>query len=235
MDTNSIVAAISKISRKKTEQIEPHLSLASLGVSSSFGLSALRSLLEAQARSKLPPLRAHMTVADILQKLIGSAEVSHGSKQVDSYAADPESSVLKPIAAAPDQGKGGVLSGTALDGLALGMDMQEISALPLASDYRTDEFYTSHFVPQEIATSLLRPESRAHLCGIFCVKEAAKKSRPELLNLRMTDFFVTHDGAGRPSLHIAREHPFAGKFRFLISITHTAEVAAATCITVGTE
>jgi phosphopantetheinyl transferase (holo-ACP synthase) len=51
----------------------------------------------------------------------------------------------------------------------------------------------------------------------------------------MTDFFVTHDSSGRPILDIAREHPLAGKFKFLVSITHTAEIAAATCITVAGE
>jgi holo-[acyl-carrier protein] synthase len=222
MDTTSIVAAISKISRKKPEQIESHLSLTSLGVNSSFGLSALRGLLEAQLHSRMPPLRANMKVAEIIQMLNGDARASH--------------SVVRPAPSPSDKAAVGVaLDAANLRGLALGMDMQEISTLPVASDYRTDEFYGSHFTPQEIATSLLRPDSRAHLCGIFCAKEAAKKSRPELLDLRMTDFFVTHDAAGRPSLHIAHDHPLSGKFQFLLSITHTAVIAAATCITVATE
>ena len=109
------------------------------------------------------------------------------------------------------------------------MDIQDIASLPVTTDYRAHEFYISHFAPEEIATALLRPDPRAHLCGVFCAKEAAKKSHPDLLNLRMTDFFVSHDPTGRPALHLVDNH----RLKFLLSITHTAEFAAATCLTLG--
>lgn len=224
MDTNRIIAALCKISRKTPERIQPHLSLASLGVSSSFGLSALRSLLEVQSSAKLAPLNANMKVADIIRLAAKGSDLTAGAElppRVPTTAGDG--------AEAPANGFGANLPYA----IGLGMDMQDFASLPIAADYRTHEFYISHFTPQEIATSLLRTDPRAHLCGIFCAKEAAKKSQPDLLNLRMTDFFVTHDPAGRPALHIVDEHRLKNRFRFLISITHTSEIAAATCVAIG--
>jgi holo-[acyl-carrier protein] synthase len=111
------------------------------------------------------------------------------------------------------------------------MDMQEIEYLPLAHDYHAHEFYAAHFAPPEISTSILRPNPRAHLCGIFCAKEAAKKSHPMLLNVRMSDFIINHNAAGRPLLNLAASVITEINFQFLLSITHTQQFAAATCLT----
>ena len=219
-----ITDAVCKISRKKPEQIQPHLSLASLGVSSSFGLSALRSLLEAQSSIKLPPLNANMKVDDLIRLAADGLNPARGRPV---SAGVPEDAA--PGVAPPAKGIDAALP----PGLGLGMDIQDIASLPVAADYRTHEFYVSHFTPEEIATSLLRPDPRAHLCGLFCAKEAAKKSQAGLLNLRMTDFFITHDSAGRPDLQLVDGHHLKNRFRFLLSITHTAQFAAATCLAIG--
>jgi holo-[acyl-carrier protein] synthase len=223
MDRNSILVALSRISRKKPEEIQSHISLASLGVTSSFGLGALRSMLEAQGNSKLPILKANMKVGDVIQLLTDSVQ-----------APTPKTNSLPALKIVASDRRGASANGLELQlpaGITLGMDMQEIASLPIATDYRTHEFYASHFCPKEIATSLLRPDPRAHLCGIFCAKEAAKKSRPDLLNLRINDFFVFHDPAGRPAMQLIDGHELKTRYRFLISITHTKELAAATCLT----
>ena len=114
--------------------------------------------------------------------------------------------------------------------IGLGMDMQEIASLPNADDYREHAFYAGNFTPQELATAVLRPNPRAHLCGLFCAKEAAKKSHPALLDVRMSDLSVLPDETGRPVLRVADTVAAAAGLRFLVSITHTDTVAAATCI-----
>jgi holo-[acyl-carrier protein] synthase len=113
------------------------------------------------------------------------------------------------------------------------MDMQEIASFPLADDLREHPFYAGNFTPQELATAVLRPNPRAHLCGLFCAKEAAKKSHPALLDVRMADLAVLPDATGRPVLRVADGVAGAAGLRFLVSITHTDAVAAATCVALG--
>jgi holo-[acyl-carrier protein] synthase len=224
MDKEAILAALSKISKKKQEHLQPHLSLASLGVSSSFGLSALRSLLEAQSNVKLPPFNANLRVGDFIALLSGAEPAA---------ARDSPSQSNPPTIGNNFHSPANGFEVSLLGAIGLGIDMQNVASLPIATDYRTHEFYVAHFTPEEIATSVLRPDPRAHLCGVFCAKEAAKKSRHDLLNLRMTDFYVTHDSSGRPALHLAAHHHLRTRFQFLLSITHTAEYAAAACLTLA--
>ena len=211
-----ILAVLAKVARKKPHEIESHLSLASIGLSSSFGLSAVRSLIEAQGFPKLPPLTMRMTVAEVVALAAG------GSAVLD----------VAPIIVTAPAPRLEHRTGS-LAGLGLGMDMQDIGSMPLAADYRADPFYTAHFHPSEISTAVLRADLRSHLCGIFCAKEAAKKSHPALLELRMTDLLVTHDGMGRPTLQVLAEGVDIDAFEFLLSITHSDCYAAATCISVA--
>jgi holo-[acyl-carrier protein] synthase len=219
MHHQGTLAALSRMSRKKPEDIETHLSLGSLGVNSSFGLSALRSLIETDTGVRLPPLRVNLTV----QALLDLVAQNSGS------AAEPVTPVAVASAAPQRPPHSACATATLPRNIGLGMDMQEISTLPATTDFRSHDFYRAHFSAEEIATAMLRSDPRAHLCGVFCAKEAAKKSHPDLLNLRMDALHVSHDSAGKPLLNMAQEYP--GRFRFVLSITHTANVAAATCLT----
>ncbi len=212
MNHEEVIAAISRITRKKPADIKAFISLGTLGLSSSFGLSALRSLLEAECETRIPALNPNLKVGDLLA-LLGETELKgDGQTECGSEAA---------TVSFPGQGN-----------LGLGMDIQEIELMPLASDYRTDDFYSSHFVATEIATALLKPDPRIHLCGVFCAKEATKKSHSSLLNLRMSDLLVDHDRQGKPWLHLSDSVVLPYSYEFILSISHTARIAAATCITV---
>jgi holo-[acyl-carrier protein] synthase len=223
MDSKKVIAAISRISRKKPEDIQGHLSLSTLGLNGSFGLSALRSLLEAENNTKLPPINGNMTVDNLIDLLTGSSRnsgmgVSTAQKSQSPNIEQPAKNTTNRLAQIPMN-------------FGQGIDIQEIGELPLASDYRTNEFYSSNFAPSEIATAVLRPDPRAHLCGIFCAKEAAKKSHPTLLNLRMNDFIVHHDTKGRPLLSLSSASFREMNFQFQLSISHTSLFAVASCIT----
>jgi len=223
MDSKKIITAISRISRKKPEDIQGHRSLSTLGLSGSFGLNALRGLLEAGNNTKLPPIHGNMTVDNLIGLLTDSpdnsgAEASRSQKTQLLFAEQLDKSAKNRPAQMPMN-------------FGHGIDIQEIGELPLVSDYRIHEFYSSNFAPAEIATSLLRPDPRAHLCGIFCAKEAAKKSHPDLLNLRMSDFVVNHSSDGRPLLSLADASLQEKNFQFTLSISHTPQFAVASCIT----
>ena len=225
MDRNAVVAAICRMTRRKPGDVQGHLSLASTGLSSSFGLTALRSVLESQGCGRLPALAPTMTGDTLVDLVVGTPQAVDGS--ATSPVAIP--ATASPASPVPRPATPRSATAVALP-IGLGMDMQEIASFPAADDFREHPFYAGTFAPQELATAVLRPNPRAHLCGLFCAKEAAKKSHPALLNVRMSDLCVLPDEAGRPVLRVADSVAAASGLRFLVSITHTDTVAAATCV-----
>jgi holo-[acyl-carrier protein] synthase len=224
MDRGAILATVASVSRKRSHAVQGDVSLGSLGLSTSIGLEVLRSRLEKAAGRDLPALTLEMSV-EVLCELVLSGAIA--VDPVGEAGSAQSVSGIEPAASAIPIG-----ASFAAD-LGVGLDIQQIDMLPETTDYRDDAFYASHFLPSEIATALLRPDPRATLCGLFCVKEAAKKSHPLLLNLRMTELVVSHDANGRPYLAIAPGTVLTQKFRFRISISHTGGLAAATCIAMG--
>lgn len=106
----------------------------------------------------------------------------------------------------------------------IGIDIEDVSALPRTHDFRKDEFYTMNFTASEIAYCVLQPDPYASFAGLFCVKEAIVKAdgrhRPRSFNT----IGITHDPEGRPS--------YPG---FHLSISHTGGVAAAVAVPSKTE
>ncbi|NTW83798.1 MAG: 4'-phosphopantetheinyl transferase superfamily protein [Chlorobiaceae bacterium] len=227
MDSDTIISILSKFSRKQPEEIKGELSLGSLGLSASIGLSMLRSRLEAVSRKKIPPVDTKMTVNGLITLLTDGA--------TDSLL-DGDRGISVRTEPSPSQKRSGPASLLSSERhISLGMDVQETESLPVADDYRMHEFYTSHFLSSEIASAMLRRDPRAHLCGIFCAKEAAKKSHSGLLNKRMTDFIVSHDAHGRPMLDLLEPLQTDVPFQFILSITHTSQFSAAACLTLWSD
>jgi holo-[acyl-carrier protein] synthase len=228
MDRNAVVAAICRMTRRKPGDVQGHLSLASAGLSSSFGLTALRSVLESQGCGRLPALTPTMTIEALVDLVGGAPQAAAGP--ATSPVAVPATVSPAPTVSRPQAPPATARPSAAAMPIGLGMDMQEIASFPAADDFREHPFYAGTFTPQELATAVLRPNPRAHLCGLFCAKEAAKKSHPALLDVRMSDLCVLPDEAGRPVLRVADGVAAAVGLRFLVSITHTDAVAAATCV-----
>lgn len=222
MSKEIIFSAVSKLSRKKITDISQHQSLGSLGINSSFGLSALRSLLENQLGRKIPLFDLTTNV----EKLIHLSGSNHENNLVNKTQsiANVDTERAKEIG-------GNFLNLPAFSQIGLGMDIQQIDVFDMVADFREDHFYRSHFTDSEISTAALKVNQLAYFAGVFCAKEAAKKSHEDLINLRMTDFVVTYSNAGKPSLRVIGLNANAKKFQFLISITHSYEYAAATCLT----
>ena len=222
MSKEIIFSAVSKLSRKKISDISQHQSLGSLGINSSFGLSALRSLLEAQLGRNIPLFNLNTNI----EKLITLSDSNH------EYKLEKKGESIVDLANV--SGKENVrnfLNSPSFSRIGLGMDIQQIDVFHMVSDFREDHFYKSHFTDSEISTATLKANPLAHFAGVFCAKEAAKKSHEDLINLRMTDFVVAYSNAGKPSLRLTDINANAPKFQFLISITHSDEYAAATCLT----
>ena len=102
----------------------------------------------------------------------------------------------------------------------VGIDMEDVAALPDAEDYREHPFYRDNFTPREIAYCLMQPDVAASFCGTWAAKEAILKSgRVSGHRSHLHDIEITRDNLGRPS--------FPG---CALSISHTKAAAIAICM-----
>jgi len=113
-------------------------------------------------------------------------------------------------------------NGASHNGVQVGIDVQDLAALPEAGDYWEHEFYKSTFSPREIAYALLQPSPRATFAGQWCAKEALRKANPALADAAWTSLEVVHDAAGKPDMTIDGQ-PAAGA----LSVSHAGDLAVA--------
>jgi phosphopantetheinyl transferase (holo-ACP synthase) len=143
--------------------------------------------------------RGAFTVASLLNEIADNAQVSP----------PPEASASKPVPSSDT-------------GLRVGIDIEHISMLPDAVDYREHEFYRENYTPAEIAYCLQQSDSKTSLCGLWAAKEAVVKAlgAPDKHSLR--DVEIRHDAHGRPG--------FAGG---QLSISHSGPVCVAVFISLS--
>ncbi len=101
----------------------------------------------------------------------------------------------------------------------LGLEIENIAALPDAEDYAVHEFYRANFTPSEIAYCIKQPTVKAAFQGLLAAKRAIIKSgaasdSPD----RPGSVEIGFDGEGRPT------YPGC-----LLSISDTGTIAAAIC------
>lgn len=105
----------------------------------------------------------------------------------------------------------------------LGLEIDNIAALPDAADYAQHEFYLANFTPSEIAFCTGQPVAKAAFQGLLAAKRAIIKSgavpasgeSPRAVE-------ISFDEEGRPA------HPGC-----LLSISHTDTLAVAVCLWLG--
>jgi holo-[acyl-carrier protein] synthase len=89
--------------------------------------------------------------------------------------------------------------------IAIGVDIQAISALPEEADYWDGDFYQQHFTSQEIAYALLQPHPRDSFAAAWCAKEALRKADDRWVHVDWKQIEITHDAAGKPMLRSGGE------------------------------
>jgi phosphopantetheine--protein transferase-like protein len=113
--------------------------------------------------------------------------------------------------------------------LQVGLDVEEIGALPAAVDYWEHEFYRESFSRSEIAYAVLQPEPRIHFAGFWCAKEALRKCDPGFAGAEPKLTAVAHDPNGRPYLTLISEGD-PERLPHAVSISHTSDVATAVVV-----
>jgi len=99
---------------------------------------------------------------------------------------------------------------------SIGVDIEEIAALPRAADFRKEQFYTMNFTAAEIAYCILQPDPYSSLAGLFAAKEALIKADGQLRSRAFNTLEINHSAEGAPV--------FPG---FALSISHAGGMAVA--------
>ena len=101
----------------------------------------------------------------------------------------------------------------------VGIDIVEITEMPQAQDFRTNEFYTDNFTATEISYCILQSNPYASFAGLSAAKEAIVKANNSLLFIPFSKIFIDHDENGKPQFS-----------NFDISISHSEKTVVAIAI-----
>ena len=101
----------------------------------------------------------------------------------------------------------------------IGIDVEEVSSMPVVNDYREDEFYKMNFAPSEIAYCILQPDPAASFAGLFAAKEAIVKADNQYKSKPFHSINIDHLPGGKP-VHLP----------FELSISHTGSLAIAVAV-----
>ena len=112
--------------------------------------------------------------------------------------------------------------------MQVGIDIEDIMNMPVATDYREERFYTDNFSSKEISYCILQADPRASFAGKFSLKEAIIKADNDYKSVAFTDIEILNDNLGKPLFN-----------SFSLSISHTRNqsiaVAIKGSITINTE
>jgi phosphopantetheine--protein transferase-like protein len=111
------------------------------------------------------------------------------------------------------------VQGLSADGGLIGIDIQDLQALPRTDDFRKDSFYRMNFTPAEISYCILQPDPYASFGGLFAAKEAIIKADGARRSMPFNSLEIGHTDEGAP---------FTPDFR--LSISHAGGFAAAVAI-----
>ena len=104
-------------------------------------------------------------------------------------------------------------------GLSVGIDIETISSLPKAIDFREDGFYKENFNEKEIAYCILQANPYESFLGLFAIKEAIVKADNKFKVTKFREINITHNSVGKPQFS-----------DMSISISHTDNIAFAVAI-----
>ncbi len=203
---------ISEVTNTPEQNFTKNTTLNSLGLNSSLGLSFLRSVIERKYKIKIKPLKWSHTISD-LENIISGNEINiTQTKEPKIVSLFNQSTSHESLQ------------------INIGSDIEHLDSMPETINYEDNTFYQSHFTESEINYCKNSQNSRLSFLGIFCAKEAIKKSHETLINIRMSEIKISHDSFGRPIATLLNTN-LDKMFTFKISISHSKQIGFATCIT----
>ena len=117
-----------------------------------------------------------------------------------------------------------------LSGFTVGIDLEDVSNLPMVNDPWNQPFYAENFTPEEIAYAARQTDSRLTFCGLWSAKESIIKLGDSFRELKPLEIQINHDVNRRPFAVVGGES-LAGTVE--LSISHTTSSAVAVSIKIG--
>jgi phosphopantetheine--protein transferase-like protein len=105
----------------------------------------------------------------------------------------------------------------------IGIDIQDIQALPRTDDFRKESFYRMNFAPSEIAYCILQPDPYDSFGGLFAAKEAIIKADGTRRALPFNALEIGHTAEGVPvtsDFRLSISH--AGGFAVAVAVSKMA-------------
>lgn len=106
--------------------------------------------------------------------------------------------------------------------MKIGIDIEKISRFKLP---KGSAFIRKLFSSAEIAYAYAKSRPEVHLCGMFCAKEAVKKTLGDKIKITMREIEIRHKENGEPAARIKKE-----KSLFLLSISHSGGYGVASAL-----
>ncbi|AZZ36911.1 hypothetical protein CIK05_08945 [Bdellovibrio sp. qaytius] len=208
---DKLIALVAKISNRSASKLSEKTTLRELGLSASLGLAILEKRIKELYGKDIPGLRWDLSLADVYQ-------IAHGTQA-------PLRVEVKPSMQTSEV-KSQPRSTSAASDWDIGIDLEEIKNMPSLDKVRSDLFYKETFTDLELTGALLKPNPLASLCGIFCAKEALRKSHDDFSTIPFSQLEIDHHTNGKPFIRVlGLEHLNSRPIK--VSITHTDAYASA--------
>jgi phosphopantetheine--protein transferase-like protein len=211
-----IILIISQISRVEPNLLKPEQNLNSLNINKSLGLALIRSAVERKLKIKCDWINWDTTIQDLIDKTENSIIRLDKDKEINKST---NSNSVSPNIKKIDPRKSFV---------GLGIDIQEINDLPeIKGSLQDDPFYSKYFSTAELQYAHTKADIRAHLAGIWCAKEAIKKTSDSLMEIDFKEIDISHDVKGKPFVLPLNNFK---NLNILLSISYNKSYAIASAI-----
>lgn len=222
----ALTVIVSELCGLEPAQIGRDFVLASSGrLRSSLGRATLDAKIRRRLGVKIENLHTLHT--------FGELEAALGGNRPGPTAVPPEVLVSSDAAVrrsvSPAQEQPPAKMPASDSGLACGIDVELVSALPEAKDFWEEPFYKANFTPAEIAYCIAQPNPRTHFAARWCAKEAFRKCRPAYAGLEMNMIEVVRDKTGQPHLRVLANEGTSPP-PVALSLTHSEDWAFALAV-----
>jgi holo-[acyl-carrier protein] synthase len=104
--------------------------------------------------------------------------------------------------------------------IKIGIDIEKVEKFKLE---KKDKFLSENFTEGELKYAYSKTRPEIHLCGIFCAKEALKKTLKDQ-KILLKHMEISYDKSGKPLVRLLNDNR---KNNFLLSISHCGDHAIA--------
>lgn len=208
-------ALIAQFFEVKPEDVAPDFLLSGKRLASSLARFNLEAALKRRLAIDASAVHTSRTYGELESNLFPGLKDSYSTKESVS------GQNLSAISSASQT--------TGSSSFKCGVDIEDVSNLPVTDDYWENPFYADNFTASEIAYCQMQFDPRIHFAARWCAKEAIKKCLPSLLGVspKCLEIRKEKDGSVFAVYHSDTE---SLALNISLSISHTENQAIAMVI-----